>query len=104
MLRLQNAEAATLQDENGATLLFRDTQPTISAVLEEVTHVLQGIEHRFEHPQDELVTMGRREIEVRECLIQHRERLGIPESEDDVSRKQMKIYRADLERRLAEWA
>jgi hypothetical protein len=102
VLRRQDAEGLTIQDENGATILFRDAEPSLSVVLEEVTHVLQEIEHRFVH-KDALVTMYQREIEVRECLILHCERLGIPEAEDCASKAQLEGYRANLERRLASW-
>jgi len=102
ILRLQNAEGVTVQDELGATILFRDAEPTVSVVLEEVTHVLQEREHRFGH-EDGLVTMCQREIEVRECLIRNREQLGIPEAEDDVSKQQLEAYQVDLERLLARW-
>ena len=103
ILRRQDAEGVTIQDDQGATILFRDAEPTVSVVLEEVTHVLQEMEHRFEH-RDGLVTMARREVEVRECLIQNRERLGIPEAEDDVSRQQLQGYKTNLERLLARWS
>lgn len=103
ILRRQDAEGVTIQDDQGATILFRDSNPTVSVVLEQVTHVLQEIEHRFAH-RDGLVTMLRREVEVRECLIQNRERLGIPKAEDDVSRQQLQAYKTDLERLLARWS
>ena len=95
ILRRQDAEGVTIQDETGATILFRNAEPTVSVVLEEVTHVLQEIGRRFVH-QDALVTMCFREIEVRECLILHGERLGIPEAEDAVSKTQLERYQMDL--------
>jgi hypothetical protein len=43
------------------------------------------------------------EIEAKECLIEHRERLGIPPEEDAVSREQVELYRATLDQLRARW-
>ena len=103
ILHRQNAEGAIIQDDQGATILFRDAEPTVSVVLEEVAHVIQEREHRFVH-RDVLITIEKREIEVRECLIQNRERWGIPEAEDAVSRQQLQACEAKLEKLLARWS
>ncbi|MCK6590727.1 MAG: hypothetical protein L6Q76_24460 [Polyangiaceae bacterium] len=97
-LRLRGAEGYTMHGDGGATILFRDLEPTASVVLEEVTHVLQAVERRFEE-DGVLIMTQRREIEVRECLIERRGRLGLPEEEDRVSRMQLEEYRKELQLR-----
>lgn len=91
-----------MHGDGGATILFRDLEPTASVVLEEVTHVLQAVEGKFVE-DGVLIMTQRREIEVRECLVERRERLGIPEDEDRVSRKQLEEYRVELQRLLTRW-
>lgn len=102
ILRRQAAEGVTIHGDGGATILFRDREPSISVVLEEVTHVVQAIKGRFAE-EDARVMSCMREIEVREHLLERGERLGIPREEDDVSRRQLSDYRADLERLLEKW-
>lgn len=101
-LRHRGAEGCTIQDDVGATILFRDPEPTTSVVLEEFAHVLQAIEGKFV-ADGVLIMMQKREIEVRECLIEHRDRLGIPEDEDRASREQLEEYRGELQRLSTRW-
>jgi hypothetical protein len=101
-LRRRGGEGYTMHGDGGATILFRDLEPTASVVLEEVTHVLQAVEGKFVE-DGVLIMTQRREIEVRECLVERRERLGIPEDEDRVSRKQLEEYRVELQRLLTRW-
>jgi hypothetical protein len=75
-LTTRRAEADTIADGVGATLLFRDPDPSASAVLEEFAHVMQARQNRFvDEYADEMNCL--REVEVKGCLVEHRRRLGI---------------------------
>jgi hypothetical protein len=91
------AEGWTMPGDDGATILFRDAVPTISVVLEEVAHALQAAQHRFED-MDAMEMNCHREIEAKQCLIDRRERLGIPEVEDQDTREQLAREHRELER------
>lgn len=74
------SEAATLCFGDHILLYFRSEQPTASAVLEEIAHVMQQRHGHFaEAPVRELEI--RRELEVHACLDERGERLGLHEDE-----------------------
>jgi hypothetical protein len=86
----------------GVTLLFRDPEPSASAVLEEVAHALQARQNRYvDEPAEEMICL--REIEAKECLVQHRDALAIPEAEDRVTRAQLEENRDELQRLKGRW-
>lgn len=100
--RRGGAEGWTMPGEDGATILFRDATPTVSVVLEEATHALQAARHRFEE-EDAQEMNCLREIEAKQCMIEHRERLGIPEAEDRETREQLARENELLERLRQRW-
>ncbi len=101
-LRYRGGEAVTWEVDGGTIILFRDTKPTISAVLEEVAHALQAVQGRFAD-EDARIMVCKREIEAKECLIKHRCNLEIPASEDAVTRQQLDEERSELERLQEKW-
>jgi hypothetical protein len=101
-LTTRRAEADTIADGVGATLLFRDPDPSASAVLEEFAHVMQARQNRFvDEYADEMNCL--REVEVKGCLVEHRRRLGIREEEDLATRLQLKDSQRELERLRQRW-
>lgn len=82
--------------------MFRDREPTISAVLEEVAHVLQAVQGRFAD-EDVRIMSCKREVEAKECLIKHAHNLGIPASEDALTRGQLDDQQRELERLQEKW-
>lgn len=91
----------TIGDDRGATILFRDVDPSASAVLEEIAHALQHQGGRFAE-LDARVMRCRREIEAKGCLIEHEARLGIPREETRVTQAQFDVewrILEDLEKR-----
>lgn len=95
--RAPNAEGDTITsiDHPNPLILFRDAEPTASAVLEEVAHALQ---HRRGHfaECDIIERSCRREIEVAECLIANAARYALPEAETLRTRRQLADYRERL--------
>ncbi len=97
------AEAVTWELDGGAKIImFRDREPTISAVLEEVAHVLQAVQRRFAD-EDVRIMSCKREVEAKECLIMYAHNLGIPASEDALTRRQLDEQQRELERLQEKW-
>jgi hypothetical protein len=78
----------TLAFEGAITLLFREYEPSLSAVLEELAHVSQAKAQRFIEC-DIREMLHRREIEAKECLVDHAPTFRIPASEDAATRQQL---------------
>lgn len=96
MLSFQGGEAVTVADEQGATILFASSEPSASAVLEEVAHVLQH--HRKRYADDDVMLMRcQREIEAKQCLLDHGASLRLPESELMTTQHQLAEEQAILE-------
>lgn len=98
----QEAEAVTVTDAGGATILFRDSDPTISCVLEEFAHVLQALGQRFADA-DALEMRCRREIEAKECLVRRQEHYGISDEENEETVHQLDEERMILKTLGARW-
>jgi hypothetical protein len=102
-LARRGAEAVTWGGEQGrSTILFLSESPTVSAVFEELAHVLQ---HRSQaHAQEDVrLMLCLREIEAKECLVVHRDELRIADSENEATMRQLETQRltlSNLERQL----
>jgi hypothetical protein len=84
VLDKRGAEAILYQG-NGEYWMVLRSDPTASAVLEEFAHVLQHHRKRFlecEHEEIEPL----REIEAKECLLEHASKLRLDESESERTR------------------
>ena len=94
-------EAVTVSGEDGHTILFASPDPSASAVLEELAHVLQHHRRRFAD-LDVREMCARREVEAKECLDHHADRFNVPELERTETRAQLEAWRRELVR-LEEW-
>lgn len=103
-LGVQGAEAVTWwHGETGATILFRDESPTLSAVLEEFAHVAQYREGRF-RDYDARLMACLMEIEAKECLIDRKMAFGIPDDEHARTTELLQQERAKLESLEPYWS
>lgn len=92
-----DAEAVTIPFPGSPFIYFREEEPSASAVLEELAHVLQ--EHRGHWKDCDLREMAaRREIEAKECLDSHGEVWDLPLEERAVTLAQLELHRRELER------
>ncbi|HEX2574466.1 MAG TPA: hypothetical protein VH877_33260 [Polyangia bacterium] len=101
--RAQDAEAIMVHsiDHPRILICFRDQDPTVSAVLEELAHAAQVRRGHFSHLDAEEQII-RREIEANECLDRLGERLQLSEDERAGTRQRLAQERARLARR-ARW-
>lgn len=102
VLSRQGGEAMTVGDDKGVTILFRDKNPSVSAVLEEVAHALQHQARRYVE-RDALEMQCCREIEAKACLVEKEARLGIPSDETATTRKQLDEERRRLQALERRW-
>lgn len=95
--RLRGAEGIMVPDETGATLCFASDAPSRSAVLEELAHVAQG--RGVPAPDEDLrIVRDRREVEAKQCLVDHAETLKIPNAETVQTQRQLEDCRKSLAR------
>lgn len=93
---LRGAEAMMVPDESGATLCFASDEPSLSAVLEELAHAAQW---RGPAPEEDLrIVRDRREVEAKQCLVDHAETLRIPDPENVQTQRQLEDCRRSLTR------
>lgn len=93
---LRGAEGVTVPDESGATICFASDAPSLSAVLEELAHVAQW---RGPAPDEDLrVVRERREVEAKQCLVDHAETLRIADDETVETQRQLDDCRRSLAR------
>jgi hypothetical protein len=96
-LNFAGGEAVTFPLENNkAHIFFQEVDPSLSAVFEELGHALQ---HRQRSYVGEDVRLMRclREVEVKQCLVDYKHLLWIPEPEDEGTRMQLESERMNLQ-------